>query len=212
MRKQHIHLLRTAQSVSLSLLSFWWVFFLAWQPGTIRFIQKIAYRSQPTSFSQDAVIQATNRSLEHLSKDTPLQADVFFTKNEISHLHDVAVIYKSARVVLSILALLSWALLIWTLAKKMTFSVKTYSRARNILLGVTLSLSCALLFFVQFFTTFHHVLFPQGNWEFEASSTLIQLYPLTFWKGMLVWVISGCLLFSLFFHVLAHSVIRNEAE
>lgn len=32
-----------------------------------------------------------------------------------------------------------------------------------------------------FFTNFHHVLFPQGNWEFRMSDSLIRLYPPQFW-------------------------------
>ena len=32
-----------------------------------------------------------------------------------------------------------------------------------------------------FFTTFHQVFFPQGNWQFRMSDTLIRLYPPQFW-------------------------------
>lgn len=32
-----------------------------------------------------------------------------------------------------------------------------------------------------FFTTFHEVFFPQGNWQFRMSDTLIRLYPTQFW-------------------------------
>lgn len=32
-----------------------------------------------------------------------------------------------------------------------------------------------------FFTTFHEVFFPQGNWQFRMSDTLIRLYPPQFW-------------------------------
>ena len=30
------------------------------------------------------------------------------------------------------------------------------------------------------FTKFHHIFFPQGNWQFPASSNLINLFPQTF--------------------------------
>ncbi|WP_421083555.1 TIGR01906 family membrane protein [Rothia nasimurium] len=32
-----------------------------------------------------------------------------------------------------------------------------------------------------FFTTFHEVFFPQGNWQFALDDTLIRLYPPQFW-------------------------------
>ena len=31
------------------------------------------------------------------------------------------------------------------------------------------------------FTTFHTTFFPQGNWQFRMSDTLIRLYPPQFW-------------------------------
>ncbi len=49
----------------------------------------------------------------------------------------------------------------------------------------TLLLLALLLFayfipFEAFFTYFHKIVFPQGNWQFPADSTLIQFYPGTF--------------------------------
>lgn len=38
-----------------------------------------------------------------------------------------------------------------------------------------------LLGWESFFTTFHEVFFPQGNWQFRMSDTLIRLYPPQFW-------------------------------
>lgn len=42
--------------------------------------------------------------------------------------------------------------------------------------------------FYGFFSAFHHVFFPQGNWTFSIDSLLICMYPLNFWMGMaIVW-------------------------
>ncbi len=41
--------------------------------------------------------------------------------------------------------------------------------------------------FNGFFSAFHGIFFPQGNWTFSAGSLLICMYPIAFWMGM------GCL-------------------
>lgn len=48
----------------------------------------------------------------------------------------------------------------------------------------------ALLDFSSFFTAFHGVFFPQGNWTFPVDSLLICMYPRAFWVGMgAVWLV-----------------------
>lgn len=42
----------------------------------------------------------------------------------------------------------------------------------------------AILDFGSFFTAFHGVFFPQGNWVFSSESLLICMYPTAFWMGM----------------------------
>ncbi|MFC6353364.1 TIGR01906 family membrane protein [Rothia nasimurium] len=49
-------------------------------------------------------------------------------------------------------------------------------------LVLTIGLGLAgLLGWEAFFTIFHEVFFPQGNWQFRMSDTLIRLYPPQFW-------------------------------
>jgi uncharacterized membrane protein len=50
----------------------------------------------------------------------------------------------------------------------------------SIIILFALSLAGAILF-MPLFTLFHQILFPQGNWAFDADSILIQLYPDQFW-------------------------------
>ena len=54
-----------------------------------------------------------------------------------------------------------------------------------------LSFACmgtwAFIDFYGFFTAFHGVFFPQGNWTFSSESLLICMYPTAFWMAM------GCL-------------------
>lgn len=44
--------------------------------------------------------------------------------------------------------------------------------------------SWAFVDFSGFFTAFHGVFFPQGNWTFSYESLLICMYPTAFWMGM----------------------------
>jgi integral membrane protein (TIGR01906 family) len=49
--------------------------------------------------------------------------------------------------------------------------------------------------FDGFFAQFHHLLFPQGNWTFDADSLLICMYPIDFWMGMgLTWLATTLLI------------------
>lgn len=210
MHKQRLVFIQLLQSISLVIIAIWWIFFLAWQPGNIGLVQSLSYKLSPISLSPEAVSQATARALEHVSKKTPLQADVFFTRNEVSHLHDVSVVYAATRLILGFLALFSWTILIFSLWKKINLGRNVFLSARNIMVFVLLLSISSLLLFPAFFDFFHRVLFPQGNWEFPESSVLIQIFPFDFWKGMMIWLVGSEGAFTLFFHVCALSINRNE--
>lgn len=49
----------------------------------------------------------------------------------------------------------------------------------------------AFLDFNSFFSAFHGVFFPQGNWTFSSESLLICMYPTAFWMGMgALWLVT----------------------
>lgn len=56
----------------------------------------------------------------------------------------------------------------------------------SILVIVSTCLALALLWWETFFIQFHTILFPDGNWSFPDTSTLIQLFPDRFWQIMVV--------------------------
>ena len=94
-----------------------------------------------------------------------------FTEQEKSHLTDVKKLLNSAYYAFGILA----AILIYCAQNNW----KPVVKKGTILLIIIL----AILFFIPFdafFTRFHQILFPQGNWQFSPDSTLIQFYPETF--------------------------------
>lgn len=108
---------------------------------------------------------------------------VAFLQAEVEHMTDVKRVFLYAlvfTVTVLVLALLS----AYTLPSKapgtVSSSLFTGSWLTLILLMV-LGVS-GLLGWDTFFTTFHEIFFPQGNWQFRPSDTLIRLYPPQFWK------------------------------
>lgn len=60
----------------------------------------------------------------------------------------------------------------------------------------------AFIDFPGFFSAFHGVFFPQGNWTFSSESLLISMYPSAFWMGMgILWLTTTLLasIITLFF-------------
>lgn len=65
-------------------------------------------------------------------------------------------------------------------------------------LGVLVALLViGLLGWEPLFTAFHQLFFPQGNWQFRMSDTLIRLYPPQFWVDAALAIATLTLIFSL---------------
>jgi integral membrane protein (TIGR01906 family) len=200
------------QALSLCCIAAWWIVFLSWQPGTVRLMETFSYRFEPPQVSVETVSRATTRALEYVAKGTPRQADVFFTKDEVSHLDDVFFIFRIVRISISVAAFFGWGILIASIHAHGSLSPAAYRRARSILLGVALFTILCLFSFSSFFVAFHRIFFPQGNWEFPDNSLLIQLFPLTFWKVEVGGVLCGGIVFALLFHILGLSYISDEKQ
>lgn len=70
-------------------------------------------------------------------------------------------------------------------------------------LGILIALAAiGLLGWEPLFTGFHQLFFPQGNWQFRMSDTLIRLYPPQFWVDAAITIAALTLLFSLVLMVL----------
>jgi integral membrane protein (TIGR01906 family) len=122
-----------------------------------------------------------------------------FTAAESSHMADVKIRMDAARVV----ALLCAGVLLgvigvfafhrqWDRLDELTS--RAFRAAGIVLIAVCALIGfAALIGFTGFWTLFHRVLFPGGNWAFPATSTLITLYPAEFffrfviaWAGVVV--------------------------
>ncbi|NDK31002.1 lipoprotein intramolecular transacylase Lit [Nesterenkonia haasae] len=63
-----------------------------------------------------------------------------------------------------------------------------------------------------FFTEFHNLFFPQGNWSFPSDSTLIRLYPEQFWIDAGIWVAALLLIFSIIALLVTWPTKRRRAR
>lgn len=126
------------------------------------------------------------------------------TPDALRHLDDCFAIANVARAFIIVFAVVGVVLSVLLLVKRAD-GRRSLSHALHwsaILLGVGLVALAvwAYLDFNTFFTAFHGVLFPQGNWTFSATSLLITMYPETFWMGMgIIWVATSLVCGIIFF-------------
>ncbi len=158
------------------------------------------YRQQEWDAEQKAQVVATLNYLGYQDADLS-----FYDDSERSHLADVKGLLTVARVLTTFLLIVLVILFLFTPKDPKKSDTKKSRTAighrvgkgnkgtrihKSLLYGgagilglvVVLSL-LSLLDFTQFWTAFHHVLFPQGNWAFPATSTLITLFPESFFRG-----------------------------
>lgn len=83
------------------------------------------------------------------------------------------------------------------LAYKRKINLNHFKKAGLIVFLIALFSLIASLFFNRFFELFHLIAFPQGNWQFEASSLMIQTYQQSFFQEFFVRVIVVAFIFLL---------------
>lgn len=126
-----------------------------------------------------------------------------FLTSEVGHMSDVKTVLVGATVVTVLLALL--ALIASRSLRNRAPGVIRRSLFAGSLVTLLLMLVLGILGALgwnTFFETFHHLFFPQGNWQFRMSDTLIRLYPPQFWVDAAIAVAVITLLLSLLLMVL----------
>ncbi len=108
-----------------------------------------------------------------------------FKQSEISHLKDVRTLIKKARLCLifAIIALISSIGFLFILCKKRfpkILSISIFLSGAFILAVTAIILLSSTMGFDGFFIVFHKLFFPQGNWLFSSSDSLIRIYPSEF--------------------------------
>ncbi|MBU5689663.1 MAG: DUF1461 domain-containing protein [Candidatus Aenigmatarchaeota archaeon] len=131
----------------------------------------------------------------------------FFTENEILHLNDVKIIIN----IFKYYAKIGFVLLLLSIfTEKTKFVVNSIKISSILILSFSFfMLLYSVFFFENFFTTFHKIFFPKGNWLFEYNSKLIQLFPLDFWyKIALIFILMNIFdgIILLYLH---HSIAKN---
>lgn len=95
-----------------------------------------------------------------------------FNTEEKSHLEDVTLLIRIAFFLLAVISIILFRNKQW---------MKITSKGTIILL-IILALA-TIIPFDSLFTTFHQILFPQGNWTFPVDSTIISFYPKEFFQN-----------------------------
>ena len=120
---------------------------------------------------------------DYLAKATTGPANTpAFLQSEIQHMHDVKRVLLFATIAVAVFCVLA---LIGSISLKErapgTIRRSLYTGAwATVIMLVVLGIIGATSW-EWLFTTFHTTFFPQGNWQFRMSDTLIRLYPPQFW-------------------------------
>ena len=120
---------------------------------------------------------------DYLAKATTGPANTpAFLQSEIQHMHDVKRVLLFATIAVAVFCVLA---LIGSISLKErapgTIRRSLYIGAwATVIMLVVLGIIGATSW-EWLFTTFHTTFFPQGNWQFRMSDTLIRLYPPQFW-------------------------------
>lgn len=161
-------------------------------PGGWDLRERLLYGSYGTDFLLNA---ADARYLNQLAPG----GEPLFTEAEVSHMADVKILIWYAMIIAAGLVVIS--LLFALLLRRW----RPGGFARGLFAGawVTIGLMVVgvvtplLIGWERFFTEFHHLFFPQGNWSFASESALIRLYPEQFWIDAGIWLGALLLLMSL---------------
>lgn len=110
--------------------------------------------------------------------------EMLYNPREISHMSDVQSVFQATWTggkILLVLLLLSAIVLTWRKDNRVTF-FSGLQDAGILTVGLITGIGLlAILSWNAWFTTFHKLFFQPGTWTFEASDTLIRLFPLPFW-------------------------------
>ncbi|MBQ9021859.1 MAG: DUF1461 domain-containing protein [Eggerthellaceae bacterium] len=113
-------------------------------------------------------------------------------ENEIKHLIDCNKIIRVAVPVLIVIAVITLisGVILGVTSKKRALGRALIAAPALLLLAMISIGVWAIVDFNAFFSAFHGLFFPQGNWTFPADSLLICMLPTGFWIAMAaIWII-----------------------
>lgn len=168
------------------------------------------YRHSQIEFDHDYAVDRIIGYLNYRYDDLIFGSDEFdpipiMEEEDLIHMKDVKDVYTGLRLgaLGSLIIGVSLSIVMFRKDKKEFY--KTY---KYIYLGPILFASFVgayiLIDFNTAFTVFHSILFPQGGWELEYNSALLQLLPTQFW------MVSGVILMLLFSSSMGLIYVLNE--
>ena len=118
----------------------------------------------------------------YLSSLTTQSGTALFRPSEVGHMTDVKHVLAYATLA-AVIAFIAALLAGRTLSNRAPGAIRRalFTGALGTLVLMVVLGVLGALGWESFFTTVHEIFFPQGNWMFRASDTLIRLYPPQFW-------------------------------
>jgi hypothetical protein len=112
--------------------------------------------------------------------DSPLTARLL--PDEVSHLEDVKSLMSRLFVLFYVVAAASAVLLVYIFVKKRKDFVNTLLYSSLSVFALSILLCLLSVDFSPFFTVFHKIFFPGGNWAFPEGTKLITLFSQEFFR------------------------------
>jgi integral membrane protein (TIGR01906 family) len=106
--------------------------------------------------------------------------------DEVSHLEDVKSLVSKLFVLFYVTAASSAAFLVYIFVKKRRDFVNTLLYSALSVFILTILLCLLSVNFSPFFTVFHRIFFPGGNWSFPEGTKLITLFSEEFFRRFFV--------------------------
>jgi len=134
-----------------------------------------------------------------------------FTTAEYAHMRDVRRVFVGARVA-AVAAVAIAGLLVVRVSRRGGRAAALLARNAALVAGagVLVVAVAAAVAFEPLFLLFHEIVFPQGNFLFEASSNLLALYPDQYWYGVTLRIGASFVLAGLLSGVVAHATLGSR--
>ena len=166
------------------------------------------WQSEASQVLDAATSENSVRALYALAEiDTSYALD----PDAVSHLVDCNVLINNVRPWLAgaaLGALAAWIVLAALKARRSLGHMLAWPSALLMLAFLALGVWAAIDF-SGFFSAFHDVFFPQGNWTFDARSLLITMYPQEFWVALGALWLAVSLLAAIIFLVLGRHYAKS---
>jgi integral membrane protein (TIGR01906 family) len=159
---------------------------------------KASFPMDPYGFTQEQRTQLAIVAIHYLNSPQPAQQAIhmlteqtmptdnrpLYQQSEISHMVDVKIVMDQlwrVQVVAGLVVLAGLVILLIPASTRIVgFNALLGGGLLTAILLVVMGLF-VVLSFNTFFVQFHEVFFPEGNWTFDWSDSLIRLFPQKFW-------------------------------